>query len=340
MNYVVNGHLYRPFSYPAEVTNRCYSLLLQRRITDFGADDAFGEVKAKVKEHYGFTPPDHSARTITEKHAENIRESEALQNVLPEFGAEIVVGQTDGSMIPIVTIKPKKTDEDPSDSRKRRDLGWSETRLSIAYVPGVVIPIFNATMEKGPDNAGDQLLDCVIRAGGGENSKIHGVGDGATWIANQLDRILPGQATYLIDFMHLCEYLEPASKVCCPKDSSGWLDQHKALMKEGKIFDVISALEPHIEPKASKDEDSPVRKCHRYITNRIDQFDYKHAIETDLPIGSGKIESGHRYIIQKRLKLASAWWLETNAHNMLALRVLRANGGWDNYWAEQFKHAA
>jgi hypothetical protein len=28
----------------------------------------------------------------------------------------------------------------------------------------------------------------------------------------------------------------------------------------------------------------------------------------DLPIGSGEIESAHRYIAQKRLKLPGAWW--------------------------------
>lgn len=340
MNYVVNGKLFRPFSYSAGVTAHSYSMLFQRRITDFGAEDAFGRVQAKVQEHYGFTPTNHSARTITEKHAEIIRDSEVLQNILSENGVEIIIAETDGSMVPIVTIAPKITDEDSSDSRKRRTLGWLEARLSFAHAHGAVTPIFNATLEKGPDNTGDQLLDCVIRAGGGENSKIHGVGDGASWIASQFDRILPGQATYLIDFMHLCEYLEPASKVCSPKDSLAWLKQQKVLMKEGNISDVIQALEPHIEQNTSKDEDSPVRSCYRYITNRLDQFDYKTAIELNLPTGSGEIESGHRYIIQKRLKLAGAWWLKKNAHNMLALRVLRANGGWDKYWDEEFKKAA
>ena len=45
-----------------------------------------------------------------------------------------------------------------------------------------------------------------------------------------------------------------------------------------------------------------------------------------------KIKSIHRYVIQKRLKIAGAWWLEENAENMLALRVNRANNQWDDYW--------
>ena len=87
-------------------------------------------------------------------------------------------------------------------------------------------------------------------------------------------------------------------------------------------------------------KDTPVKNCYRYITNRPGQFDYKSALEANLPIGSGEIESAHRYVIQKRLKLAGAWWDETNAQNMLALRTLRANGGFQDYWEQDFKQAA
>jgi hypothetical protein len=31
-----------------------------------------------------------------------------------------------------------------------------------------------------------------------------------------------------------------------------------------------------------------------------------------LPIGSGEIESAHRYVIQNRLKIAGAWWKMEN----------------------------
>ena len=49
-------------------------------------------------------------------------------------------------------------------------------------------------------------------------------------------------------------------------------------------------------------------------------------------IGSGEIESAHRYVIQIRLKIAGAWWKVENLSKMLALRVLRANRGWEDYW--------
>jgi hypothetical protein len=52
-----------------------------------------------------------------------------------------------------------------------------------------------------------------------------------------------------------------------------------------------------------------------------------------LPIGSGEIESAHRYVAQKRLKLHGAWWRVENAEYMLALRINRLNGDWEAYWA-------
>ncbi|SCA64007.1 hypothetical protein SCG7086_BN_00090 [Chlamydiales bacterium SCGC AG-110-P3] len=49
---------------------------------------------------------------------------------------------------------------------------------------------------------------------------------------------------------------------------------------------------------------APVRSCHRYLSNRKGQLDYQLARKLDLPIGSGKIEGSHRFVIQKR-----AWFI-------------------------------
>jgi hypothetical protein len=46
------------------------------------------------------------------------------------------------------------------------------------------------------------------------------------------------------------------------------------------------------------------------------------------------VPSGHKHVLQKRLKIAGAWWLERNAERMLQLRTVRANGDWGRYWAE------
>jgi len=62
--------------------------------------------------------------------------------------------------------------------------------------------------------------------------------------------------------------------------------------------------------------------------------------EKGLPIGSGEIESAHRYVIHERLKLPGAWWAPTNVEAVLALRLNRANGEYDGYWLGIEKQAA
>ena len=64
---------------------------------------------------------------------------------------------------------------------------------------------------------------------------------------------------------------------------------------------------PHIEAKEINDDHAPVRVCHRYLRNRLKQLDY-------------------------------AQWKIEHARNLLNLRVMRANGGWENYWRD-FQYA-
>ena len=147
---------------------RGYSLPLQRRITDFGADVPFGKVPEKIREHYGITVPSVSVRSITEKHAERVRYEETPDTEIPETeGAEYIIGGTDGSMIPIAD-----TDGKASDRRKNRRYRWKEARLMPAHAKGSVSPVSGCT-PGGPDEAGDGLLNCAIRAGMGQKTKVH-----------------------------------------------------------------------------------------------------------------------------------------------------------------------
>ena len=103
---------------------------------------------------------------------------------------------------------------------------------------------------------------------------------------------------------------------------------------------MLDTLRPCVEPDHLADKDAPVRACYRYISNRPDFLDYQGALAAGLPIGSGEIESAHRYVIQNRLKRSGAWWTLDNLGNMLALRVLRANREWEDYWGSVEPKAA
>jgi hypothetical protein len=76
------------------------------------------------------------------------------------------------------------------------------------------------------------------------------------------------------------------------------------------------------------------------LSNRLAHVDYQGALAQGLPIGSGEIESAHRYAVQQRLKRPGAWWTPDNAEAMRALRITRANGQWSTYWQYALKQAA
>lgn len=328
------GQLVRSFSTRAGVKCRGYSGVLQRRITDFGAEKSFAKAVQQMKEHYGQEIPVGAIRSITEQHGERLLEApQQIQGAVN--GAEVaqLIAETDGSMIPKVEV-----DEDaPGDHRKTRRVGWKEVRLALVYAEGTVQPVFGVTTGS-PEQVGKQMAACAERVGFGPHTQVHGLGDGAPWIADQMEWTFGAQSHYLVDFYHLCDYLAAASKHCAD-DWKGWYETQKAQMKAGACAEVLEALATHLESPEVEDKDAPVRACHRYIHNRAGQFDYPGALSKRLPIGSGQIESAHRYVIQERMKIPGAWWKIENADKMLALRTLRANGNWDAYW-DSLKEAA
>lgn len=98
------------------------------------------------------------------------------------------------------------------------------------------------------------------------------------------------------------------------------------------MTEAVSRMRPYTGLASVADSKAPVRRCVRCIMNRSGQFHYKESEEKGIPIASGEIESAHRYIIRKRLKIAGAWRKKNNAGNMLSLRVMRENRDRGNYW--------
>lgn len=333
----------RPFKESAEVECRGYSHWLQRAMVDFGADDPFAGAAKKLKEHYGIEVPTSAVRTITEEHGERMQENTLLQMELPERpGVAQLIAELDGSMIPEVEIVPPPDGKAQVDRRKARKVKWTEARLCLAHEQGSVTPVFGASLAVlgGPDEAGAQLMNCAIRAGAGTTTKLHCVGDGAQWIADQVELRFGLQGRFLVDLYHVCEYLAPAAERIAGKDKQSWMEKQKQKMKENRSSEVLQDLQPFLEDDSVADSDAPVRACHRYINNRPGQFDYQTALQSGLPVGSGEVESAHRYVIQARLKIAGAWWKIDNAAKMLALRVSRANANWNVYWDDLHYRAA
>ena len=322
----------RPFVYSAKVTPRSCSRPLQRAITDFAADQPFAVARKKLLEHYGFEIGESTIQRITLGHAKAIFESARAGVDFPQAPGlhKQIVAETDGGMIPVM-----EPDARQKDKRKGKKLSWREAKISLAHAKGSRTPIYGGGIEGGVEAAGRQLLACAVRAGFGTETLVHAVGDGAPWIVGQIEEQFGVQGSYLIDFYHVCEYLSEAAKtiVLMPAAREAWMEAQKDALKTGRLDEVLRALAPHREPSQTSDDQAPVRACHRYLSGRTNQLKYREALAEGLPIGSGEIESAHRYVVQKRLKLPGAWWCVEHAEHMIALRINRLNGDWDDYWA-------
>jgi hypothetical protein len=311
-------------------------------VTDFGADQAFAQVMDKLVEHYGILLGESTIRRITEGHAHKIFERSQAQADWPTpLGecageASVLIVEMDGGMVPLV-----EPDVSQNDHRKGKKLHWKEAKICLAHAQGSKTLAYGGTMQGDVDTAGRKLLACATQAGFGASTHIHAVGDGAPWIADQVEEQFGAQGSYLLDFYHVCDYLSAAAKAMVDESAQRpWMDEQKARLKTQRTGELLQALRPHLEDDEVADGEAPVRQCHRYLSQRRDQLHYQSAIERGLPIGSGEIESAHRYIVQQRLKRPGAWWHADNAEHMLALRLNRANRQWSAYWADDLKQAA
>jgi hypothetical protein len=317
----------RPLPKRLGVTCRGRSRRLERVLTDFGSEHSFARAAESVQEHYGFEIGASAVRGTTLEHAQRAREKleevyrESFR-ILPARGADQVIGEADGTMICTVAPGPRK-------GKRPRD--WKEMRLVAAQALGSVTTVYGATFGSVGE-AGRRWGHCARQAGWGLNSAIHVVGDGAGWIELQSLEVFQQQGSFLCDFFHVSEYLGAAAHTCRPQQPQTWRRTQQQRLRRGAVHKVIKALEAHLEPEGTAKEEAPVRNGHRYLNNRRDCLDYPRALKLGLPIGSGMIESGHRHVLQARLKKAGTAWLPNHADQIAHLRVLRANQQWQSLW--------
>jgi hypothetical protein len=317
----------RPLPGRLGVSARGKSRRLQRVLTDFGCEHSFARAVQSVQEHYGFELGASAVRQATLAHA--CRAKEKLEKeyqepfrVLPAEGPAHVIAEVDGTMICTVA---------PGARINKRPREWKEMRLVAAQAQDSHTTVYASTFGSVAET-GRRWGHCAQRAGRGLNSQIHAVADGAEWIWLQCNEVFGAQGTFLCDFYHVSEYLAAAAPVCQSQRPDRWRRTQQKRLRRGAHQKVIDALEAHLEPAETPDEQSPVRAAYRYLTNRVNSLDYPRALKLGLPIGSGLIESGHRHVLHARLKKPGTAWLHEHADQIAHLRVLRANNQWDAFW--------
>lgn len=319
-----------PLKEVSRIENRSYSHRCQKLITDFGIEESFLSARARMKEHHGVDVNVSAIREITENHAARAAE---LAKRLPEKKnpSKQLIMEMDGEMVPLVEY------EESADCRKTKRNVWAELRIGVVQRHNELAWKYAVSFGNA-DELGDRVAQIAEKIGCNEETKVHGVGDGALWITEQGERIAGKNYTHLVDLFHLSEYFGKAVTAWCQDGSTKEAIDHLKEMAVNKgIQSVIKKLRKELKVHPEHDG---IKACLQYIKNRPGQFEYKKAREQDLPIGSGKVEGSHRHLIQKRLKKPGTWWKRENAAHMADLRTLRANEGWELLWQKAHEKMA
>lgn len=102
-----------------------------------------------------------------------------------------------------------------------------------------------------------------------------------------------------------------------------WIDKQSQIMLAKGISPVIKTLEK-LPSKLEK-----LRQLIGYYKNHEKRMQYHLFKEKGLLIGSGAIESAHKDVLQKRLKLSGQRWTKQGLQQMTQLRVAYKSGKWN-----------
>lgn len=172
---------------------------------------------------------------------------------------------------------------------------------------------------------------------GGENAHtVVAVQDGALWIQSFIDYHCP-QAVRVIDFAHALEYVATVGRAIYGAETKAFQQWYARMSKQlgrqppqctvNELWMLYRQHPDHTEGKA-------IELAIRYLEKRLLMIDYPHFRRRQIPIGSGNVESGHKVVMQQRMKQAGMRWAEENLNPMLALRVALCNQTWHMSWRE------
>ena len=213
---------------------------------------------------------------------------------------------------------------------KERKMDWREVRVGLARpVDERKKRTFIARMDKYPAVV-QQLVGAAINQGMGKETEVTAVADGGNGLREALERGFP-KLKFILDRIHLKQHIYQTA------DALGltgihrqiWTSHLLSLIDRGKTNRAIKFIHRHFHNSPAKNKLDNLAK---YLQRFADACYYELYKIQGLPIGSGEVESAHRYIPQKRLKIPGATWAPDSVNPMLALRVIRANNWWSDFW--------
>ncbi len=215
-----------------------------------------------------------------------------------------------------------------------RDEAWVDVRVALARPVDELEPTYVARYDKY-ESVVDELFGAACYRGLSSRTNVFAPSDGGFGLREALDAKFAG-LRFILDRPHLRSHLfETADAIGLRDDERYRWVAHKIVLLDGGAEQIETAFG---ELRAHKGRGKKrVGQLLKHLTRFHDDLGHDEIRAAGLPVGSGEVESAHRTIPQKRLKLPGAWWHPDTVNKMLGLRVLRANRDW---WADYWEHSA
>lgn len=337
------GEGWRPMKEVFGIVGKGCSPAVARALSDFGSDRSYQDAEDAFAEHYGFVIGRTTIRSNTLAEGERALTyvEERLEDVVatghPEQ-TEMVV-QLDGCHVrtgELMTAGRVGTlDRPPTDVVRVEQ--WRETRTGLVRGLDDVEPTYVCRIADY-DTLTEQLHAAAQARGLTTETTVIAPSDGGNGLKEALERRFDN-LHFILDYPHFKEQLyETADALGVGEEvRMHWIDTLTERVRDGEIDEVLCDL--HVLYGLSQEH--RVLRLFHHLERFASCLHYDEYVRRGWPIGSGEVESAHRYLPQARLKIAGACWRVENINPMLALRLLKINGWWEDYWAEDtHRHAA
>lgn len=150
------------------------------------------------------------------------------------------------------------------------------------------------------------------------------INDGAPWIWNWIEDAYP-KAVQILDYFHALEYLAGFADTCFKDktEKKAWIELMEQLLNKDEVASVIEKLNAISNSDLYKTAEckEKLKAVLSYYNTHQSRMLYGMYRKKGYLVGSGPIESAHRNVIQKRLKLSGQRWTEDGAQNIACLRA-------------------
>jgi hypothetical protein len=253
------------------------------------------------------------------------------EDIPPAMRSGRLVAQMDGAMV-------------RSDGRwrevKNGMVYWDDDRIKKGERGEILRKEYVSTLAGGIERFREQFDGAMLKMGVMGAEEVIFIGDGAEWIWRFKADYYP-EAIEILDWYHAKDYLVRLADALWPVENrrrNEWLAKQKSLLWDGDVVTLLRNLK-RLSPKSAHQKERLKTTISYYEKNRK-RMQYDEFREKGYTIGSGAVESSHKYLIQARMKLAGMRWKENGAEAIINLRNFWYNNRWDEMWTEKFSKAS